>query len=311
MGGGVDVDLNVDVFDVVFGEDVMVYITLRGLDDVNLSCNVSLNVDNVEYQVEVIDGVACFNILNLNPNIYRANVYYGGSEVYNPQSDFCIFHVKSIPCLEIFADNINYGEKLTVFVNTNSTATGNVTVIINNKEYVICLVDGEGNITVDDILDAGVYNVFANYSGDVNYAGVINDSVLFNVSKIVFDFNVNVDNISVGLKPTIIISTDKNTTASFNITINNITKEIFLNNSNMCVVEWPSNFSTVGFYNVAVIYCGDENHNNNIVNTFFEVFKGSSNITISFNSNIIDYGDDIIVSVKINGGVKGNVCEFS
>ena len=83
------------------------------------------------------------------------------------------------------------GENTIVTVTVPEDVTGDVTVVIDGKEYPVTPVNGVAVLEVP--LDAGKHNAYANIKNDPKYADKKSDNNNFNVDKVSdYDISINV-----------------------------------------------------------------------------------------------------------------------
>ena len=191
---------------------------------------------------------------------------------------------------EITANNytINYSDELVVEVFiANSTATGNISLIVNNIEYVENIIDNKATFELPT-LDAGIYEYDAIYNGDSNYNYIeANGLIIVNKTK---DFNMDVsflpNEIVYGDQIVMTVTFDKNLTGtvSFDINSEKYIENIIGNKSTFIL-----NNLNVGIYSIMIIYSGDINHESKNNTVSFIVAKAETNISAPDIS--INYGD--------------------
>ncbi len=141
------------------GDTVFFY----GLPDCKLTVEV-MNADD-----ELIQTFHCDNkgweVKDLeDPGLYTVNFIIDEERQHNKGNLITNMFVKFKLKLEVNAENVTEGEAATVNVNlkdmNDKDLTGDVKVIINNTEYTVNVVDGKGNITIEN-LAPGAYAIVA------------------------------------------------------------------------------------------------------------------------------------------------------
>lgn len=136
------------------------------------------------YTLGYVVEKAGLNVISTSYNAINLQVFTGALDI--PLANVTEFTV--------FAFDILEGENATVFVTligVNDVGLDSiVTVIVNNKEYAVGVVNGTGNITIEDLAH-GLYPVVAMFE-DPNYEYTINSTV-FNVVENP-DFSLNITN---------------------------------------------------------------------------------------------------------------------
>ena len=121
----------------------------------------------------------------LNVGNYTVSVIFNGSDNYNANVNESAFEVaKSGTNFNIVANesNITYGNAINVTQSLPADATGNITYVFSDGKVIKVLNVGESLVLSG--LDVGSYVVYANYSGDSNYAPA-RDSLTITVNKAV------------------------------------------------------------------------------------------------------------------------------
>lgn len=188
-------------------ENGTITINVTGRDDVIPTGNVTIWVNAVPYTVNLTDGVATLNVGDdLTVGNYISKAQYNGDENYYGSDviEFVFNVEKANINISTVANSIEYGQKQVVVLALSSDkATGNFTVLINNKPYTVYVNDSELDL---GILDAGEYEVEVTYNGDENF-NVANNKTSFTISKKsispVISFN---ETINVGQNQTIELS---------------------------------------------------------------------------------------------------------
>uniref|UniRef100_UPI00386BFD24 right-handed parallel beta-helix repeat-containing protein n=1 Tax=Methanobrevibacter sp. TaxID=66852 RepID=UPI00386BFD24 len=178
-------DDNYDIYTIddsftVFKANVAVSVEV--LDKVytaNVSGNVFASIDgeykvvigNFEAPVTVKDGVGSFDVGILNVGNYTASVSFNGTDNYNSADNETAFEVTQTGTnvnIIVNASEIVYGDVINITQSLPSDATGSVTYTLANR--TIIKVVGVNESFVLSGLNAGSYVIYANYSGDANYA---------------------------------------------------------------------------------------------------------------------------------------------
>lgn len=136
-------------------------------------------IGNKIYAVPILDGKGKFLLSSneagdvISVNLFD-EIYTLGVKVYNPLDTNVSVHVS----------DIIYGNGFTINVALLNNVSGNVNVIINNNNYNITVVNGTGSLDVSSILNAGNYDVFANFVGDNMTTYSSNVTTKFTVNKL-------------------------------------------------------------------------------------------------------------------------------
>ena len=173
--------LTVKVVDIKEGEDFTIDVTLSN----NLTANVSVVINQKEYNVSGVNGTGSLKVSDkLAANTYNVEASYAGEYPYAASNASTSFKVEVIPTsLSVKVADIKEGEDFTIDVTLSNNLTANVSVVINQKEYNVSVVNGTGSLKVSDKLAANTYNVEASFKGLSPYAASTN-ATTFKVEKV-------------------------------------------------------------------------------------------------------------------------------
>lgn len=181
-----DVNLTADIGDIVYGENPIVNINLTSVAGVNVTGDVVLTISNKKYIVNVVNGLAVFEIPEmLDAGKYHAEVSYLGSEKYNAADGTADFTVaKKEITMNVTIDK-DYRD-ITVNVNLSEKLDGNLTVLVNNTPYTLSYTNGTGSLILKN-LTYGNYTISAVFTKD-NYQTVnVSENVEINSIKTVLE----------------------------------------------------------------------------------------------------------------------------
>ena len=153
--------LTVNATDISYGDSL--YITVSVTENATGKITITnTQANSTEYESDIFDGIALFNITGFDVGNYTFNVTYSGDDNYGPcQSNFTV------------------------------DATGTVTICIGDKNYAAEIINGEATFNITG-LNAGNYEAIANYTGDANYMACQN-TTQFRVSKAPTEISVASD----------------------------------------------------------------------------------------------------------------------
>ena len=290
---------------------------------------VTVNVDDVDYNVSVSNGIGHLTVSALASGNYPVYVSYAGDDTFGQYVKTRVssinvnkIDIKSINITPVKSD-IYVGEDAVLKVNvtpSNFTVNDYITLIIDDKEYNVSLSNGIGSLTVKG-LAAGVYRVDASYSGnDQFYSMDIKKVTRVNVNKVPIKNIVvtpKTNPIFVGQEATLNINVNSNVTGykakgSAVVTINN--KEYIVP-----ITDGKGSLTVSGLandtYTVDVIYLGDETFESFTNNSATKIAVNKvaiSNITVTPKNQNIFVGENANFTVQINSNndmypVNGNV----
>lgn len=265
--------------------------------DNNFSADASANVE--------------INITGLVAGDNNIIVTYSGDDKYVNKSSESILTAEKVE-LDITNETLNV-ETPEGTVNPEfsialpNDATGNLTVIVNNKTYTQELVNGSAKITVDD-LTPGDYNATVTYTGDDKYDAVTTTTNL-TVPKVDVPVNNNtlVTDIPNGTTtPEFSINLPNDATGNLTVTINgkNYTQELVNGSAKVTIPNLIP-----GDYNATITYSGDDKYDPIVSNATISVPKPvltAKNISMLYTS-----GTKYTVQVKVDGkAVTGKTVNF-
>ncbi len=160
----------------------------------------------VNNQTESINVGESYTIKNIGRGNYHINAIYRGDNNYLESSDEFTFEVgKYSPSINVDVSNITYGNDAVITVTLNNNATGNVSVVIDDKSSTAKLNNGQAILTISN-LNAGQNKIVnVSYSGDDNYKKATK-SATFNIEKAILDFTIDSNDAKIGKPVTVEIA---------------------------------------------------------------------------------------------------------
>ena len=262
---------------------------------------VTLSVNNVKYNVSIINNTGVLSLIDLVNDTYIVNVFYAGDNVYNSVDDmaYAEIRVNKIPT-SIIVDNItmNVGDVANIKATINSTeVSGNVTFIVDNKIYVVGIVNGVANLNVSGLNTSANKTITAIYSGDYKFINSTATAFL-NISKVNGNASIIVHNITAGETETVIIKLPNDVsngtiTVKFNGNIIDYTRD---NN----VISFNRTLQASGNYSVEIRVDDDCKYYDFSNSTSFIVSKvAPENYTIIIDVNDTFVFENIPVIIKL------------
>ena len=191
--------------------------------DPRVSDNITVNVNNKNYSVKPVDGIAVISTDVLDYGNYTVNASYAGDKNFTKDYDTYEFTTNQTDdyLINITASDINVGENTNITVNVPADATGKVIIELNGTNYTATINGGKAVLNNVSTLKEGVYNVTA-YFGDDKY---VNKTVetRFAVSKVDIPIAITVVNdtsILVGDTVKVIVTVPNDVTENVTIEIN-------------------------------------------------------------------------------------------
>ena len=287
--------MNVVAGNVTYGANGTVIVTVNP----EATGKVTINVNGVDHEVDIVGGKAVYAAVNLPAGKYTVTVTYEGNANFTGTTINTEFIVnKSDAGMNVIVSNITYGNNATVIVTVNNKATGSVTINVNGNDHTATIINGKATFNVPD-LAAGDYTVAIKYGGDGNFTGA-DISAEFTVSKLNADMNVIVSNITYGSDETITVTVNNKATGTVTIAVNG-------KDYTEAIVNGKATFNVSGLaagnYTVAVSYSGDTNFNGTSTNLEFTVSK----INPDMNVVLVNGTNGMNVTVSMNNQATGYV----
>jgi len=261
--------------------------------------NITIVIDGVTYSEEIIDGTANFNINNLSNGVKTVAVNYIGDKNFTDNSTLANFTVsKRTSYVNIIVTDTSVGQDLPITVKVPANATGYVVVEIDGQSYAVNVTDGEGKLTVKDLIN-GTYSIKATYIGDDQYLES-NSTDTVTLSKVKSSVSVTADDITIGEKAVIEITVPGDATGTVTVTIDGEDYPVSVGGGKAILVL-PD--LKVKNYTVEVTYNGDNKYltsNNTCKFTVKPVNTTASDVQIK------DDGNGTI-EVTVPGNATGNI----
>jgi uncharacterized protein (DUF2141 family) len=262
----------------------------------NATGQVLIDVNGQHYYANISGGKATLELDNLPADEYTVDVTYLGDENYAGSSKSVKFNVtRNDSTVNVIPQNVTYGDAEEIIFEVPEDATGNITVVINNKTYTVPVSGGIGSLNITG-LDAGNYTVNATYNGDGKYSPS-ESSATFNVDK------KDVDIIVIDKRDrTVAVIVSDNATGSIEIEVDGETYNATIENGQAVVTLTNA---TPGDKEIKVTYSGDANHNNASITTNMNALKYGAPINVTVEP--INVGDTAKIIVELPENATGNV----
>ncbi len=299
---------NINVVDtnMTFGDNKTLEINLP----TDATGNMTIILNDEEFDVTVKDGLATINIPLLDVGEYPINISYSGDKNYNAENLVISFKVNPAnPNLNANITDIKYGQIANITVSltgiNNTGLNGEVIITIENKTYSVFVKNGMGTISKNITLPVGEYNFTAFWkSNSKNYNNAKFEGV-FNISKI-SDYSMNVtipEEVKITEDIPIIVDLPGDATGNVTITVDgrdNYTIPIENGTANITIPPLA-----VGEHNITVNYPGDDKYEpkTDIGNIIVMDPGYEMNIT----ANDIFVGEVAIIKVNLPDDATGNV----
>ena len=297
----VDSAIDVAVSDIKVGEDAV--ITVKLLSDATGS--VTVNVNGKDYTGTVVNGIANVKVSGLKADTYDVAVKYSGDNNYNDAVATSSFTVSKVdPTMDVTADDIVFGEDLTVNAVLPADATGKVVIVVDGTPYTVNITYGKATQVVKD-LTAGYHTVGVKYDGDDKYNDVVVDGFVI-VDKAQPVLGVVIADVNYGNEFAIEATlTGVNSTPLNGNVIVTVNGKFYVVN----VTDGKGTLTGVklaaGTYGFTAVWAGNDNYAAVDENGDFKVNKLNS--TVAVNADDIKVGENVTVSVNVPSDATGNV----
>ena len=287
----------VSVFDVLYGDDVVVNVSLP----VNSSGVVSLVFDGGNYSCSVVNGSACLVLSGLDVGFYNVDVCYSGDDNYYANMSNVDFNVlKDFISFIVLVNDSIYGSDVVIDVIFDKNVTGQISFDVNGSKYLSDVVDGNACLVLSG-LDVGFYNVDVVYLDEVHYY-YYSSSANFSIYKLNSSIVLDVNNTLFGDDVIIDVYLDNNATGSVHFSINNY-------NYTCPVLNGKSTLKfsglDLGLYYVDVNYSGDNHYFANESHSQFKIYKLNTFIDVIVDDVFADM--DEVITVYLDENASGYV----
>ena len=258
--------------------------------------NITIEFLNHKYSVATNnDGIAKLK-LNLNKGNYSIKAVY---ENISKVNNICVENIE----FDVNTSNISYLESECIDVSFKRNITGNIIFkLSNNLTNTIKINDTSVCWNISG-LDAGNYSVDIFYYNDLfNSSHMIKS---FNVNKLNATLDFNISKMNINELGYINLSLPQNMTGNITLIVDSqYFEEKIITNK----IDFTLDNLSKGYHNLSIIYSGDNNYNNYILNTSFSVRSIKSDINLIVNDSF--FNKDICVVAKLDSNATGNI-DFS
>ena len=275
---------------------------------------VLVDIDGVGYYVNVTNGTGTVEIPRIPSGVYNVSITYPGDDKYLPSSNNTTFKVNKVESFVIpKAEDIYVGDNEVITISVPEDATGNVTIVIDGKEYNFNLDDGKLSGSEDDGvftvavsggkgklvisgLPKGDYVVSARYNGDDKYLPSTNSTTFKVLRK---SSTMDVTDLGNG---TVVVDLPDNATGTVSIKVGNNTYNATVKDGK-AVVDLTN--ETPGVHDIEVTYSGDDTHEPQVEDSKVTIPKHNTPISVDVDDCYV--GDTAVVTVTLPDDATGNV----
>jgi len=244
--------ITVSADDIKVGEDAVIVASITS----GATGNVTFTIGDKTETVEIKDGKATLTVKDLASGDYTVSAVYNGDAKYLTSSNSTSFKVSKISGYDIKVNvsEVNEGENATVTVILPKDATGNVTLVMNNRPYFAKVNNGTAKVIIPYI-SAGTHEFIVNYYGDNKYdKATANGTITVNKKT----FTLTADDLVKYYKgpeslTAKLVDSKGNPIAGADVTFNINGKDYIKKTNNEGIASMAINLGA-GTYNVAVKY---------------------------------------------------------
>ena len=244
--------ITVSAGDIKVGEDAVIVASITS----GATGNVTFTVGDKTETVWIKDGKATLTVKDLASGNYKINAVYNGDAKYLTSSNSTSFKVSKISGYDIKVNvsEVNEGENATVTVILPKDATGNVTLVMNNRPYFAKVNNGTAKVIIPYI-SAGTHEFIVTYYGDNKYdKATANGTITVNKKT----FTLTADDLVKYYKgpeslTAKLVDSKGNPIAGADVTFNINGKDYIRKTNNEGIASMAINLGA-GTYNVAVKY---------------------------------------------------------
>ncbi|RAP51890.1 MAG: hypothetical protein BZ137_09540, partial [Methanosphaera sp. rholeuAM130] len=273
---------------------------VKGIINTNADGQYNISIGDFTGKVVVKNGSGKFNTRTINVGEYQIVVKYPGDKNHNPATNTLPVKVdKMNTVMDIESNNINVGQTEKVSVKLPVTATGNITLILENKNYTAKVKEGQAIISIPN-LSVGDKNAKVYYTGDSNH-NPTTGTASFKVNPSDVLMGIESNNINVGQTEKITVKLPSDATGNVTVTLENKNYTAKVKDG-QAVISIPN--LTVGDKNAKVYYTGDTNHSPATGTASFKV--NPLNVVMDIESIDIDVSqtESVMVNLPITVTVK-------
>ena len=285
-------NVSVNVANISYGKDLV--FNVNSASDATGEINLLFNNDSISKDI----SQKVFTFSNLDAGSYTYTFTYLGDDKYiNATVEGKVSISKLNTTLSVKSSDINVGDVEIINVSMPENTKGNLSLSINNKTYSTAIINGTGNITIEN-LTSGIYEVTLKFTG-INFNDC-ESSTNFTVSKVKLDKSV----LSVINGVVYAISLPLDAAGTLKVSLNNnmnYTKEIVNGVGQIVLSELAP-----GNYTASVSYSGDAKYEGiTFDDTFISIDKLFSDVSVS--ASDINVGEPAVINVTLTPIKTGSV----
>ena len=282
--------------DVMVGDNLTITVTLP--DDVE--GNLTVNAGNISQSKVIESSKTVFTFPNLKADTYAISANYSGDKKYLSNTLTSTVNVNKYESRTVLnISTINVGEDVILTITTKDSATGYITLSINNNTQTLALNNSKANYTIKNI-KRGDYSITAVYNGDDKYL-TSQDSKFIEVDNLNPTMTIQADDITYGETAIIKVTLNSNAGGEVIVTIDSITNSSKVVNGKAEVRF--ANLDAGQNKNITVFYSGDDTYFNLTDSGTFSIAK--ADLTFTIESKDVKIGQAAEILIKVPAKTSG------
>ena len=292
-----DVEFNPTTKPIFVGDDAIISVVLPK----DATGTVTVTIGTNSSVVEVIGGITNVSVSGLANGTYDAVVTYSGDNKYNANTskvDIKVFKISDYDIIIDTEDSIVAGENTTVTITLPNDVNGQITVLINKKQYNVPVKDGKATVVADNVVK-GENTIEVSYAGNDKYNKGTNSST-FNADAVDADISIKEDVIPA--RENLIINLPKDATGTVTVKIGGKTITAPVKNGQAVI---STKDIPAGNYPAEIIYSGDTKYAEKSIKD--TVYLQNEDYSLNVAAADIFIGEEAIIRVNLPKDATGIV----
>lgn len=252
---------------------------------------ITISFNNEQFNVTTNDNGYAYFKLNLPIGKYSISANYKNQTITNNVT------VKKID-FSITSTNNTYGENTTFRAMLDRDVNGRFKFRINDKQAIVEIINGTAEYSMR--LNAGEHVLYGNYVNDYFNSTVKNINFEVKKADSILDFIVG--NVITGDDANLTVTLSDSATGNVTFILDGAEQVIKVDDNKAYITVLNI---TGGNHTIKISYSGDENFNENAMETTFYIKDLRTRIIL--NTADITYGESLFVNVKIDDNATGNI----
>ena len=291
-----DVAFNPTTKPIFVGDDAIITVVLPK----DATGQVTVTIGTNSSVVEVTGGITNVSVSGLANGTYNAVVEYSGDDKYNSNTskvDIKVFKISDYDIIIDTEDSIVAGENTTAITLPNDV-NGQITVLINKKQYNVPVKDGKATVVADNVVK-GENTIEVSYAGDDKYNKGTNSST-FNADAVDADISIKEDVIPAGNNLIINLPKDAKGNVTVKIGDKTITAPVKDGQAVISTKDIPA-----GNYPAEITYTGDNKYAEKSIKD--TVYLQNKDYSLNVAAADIFIGEEAIIRVNLPKDATGIV----